>query len=317
MAHTFKTWSETSPTAKDVLAPTFELRGWDELAVIDKVKILKHLGALGWIITTRDIKTIVQSVDRLNNNYKVQTYGKKLFDIGGAHSDIYGDYSKDIQDAAVDDFVRIMKEESTDVTIELLSFYAEALIDENHLKDNPTDEEIDDAHERFDRFSNAVNGIFGQFGINLSLTRQGFVPKQEQIVHELVIEPTFKGLAAPKWKAVQSNFSKAIKEYRKGTETAYSNSITYIVTAVQAFLQVKVRGKVGKGDISELIKEGMKNNILPKDALSRKVLDGLESTLMEYRQKQGVAHPKTENANEESVRLLLNVAAVFIQHCNS
>lgn len=316
MARIFKTWSETSPNAKDNLAPSFELRSWDELTKADKTKILKHLAALEWFITHRDIKIIVGSVDRLNYNYKVQTYGKRLFDIGGAKSDNYGGYTKDTESAAADDFFRIIKEESTDVAFELLSYYAESLIEEYLLKGEPTDEKIDEAYERFDRFSNAINSIFSQFGINLSLTRQGFAPKQEQIVHELVVEPTFKGLAAPKWKAVQTNFSDAIDEYRKGTEAAYSNAITHIVSAVQAFLQVKVKGKIGKGDISELVKEGMKKDILPNDALSRKVFDGLESTLMKVRQKQGDAHPKIEYANEESVRLLLNVAAVFIQHCN-
>jgi hypothetical protein len=317
MAHIFKTWSETSPTAKGKLAPSFELRGWDELTKADKTKILKHLAALEWFVTNRDIKIIIGNVDRLNYNYKVQTYGKKLFDIGGAKSDGYGGYTKDSQSAAADDFFRIIKEESTDVAFELLSYYAEGLIEDYLLKGEPTDDKINEAYERFDRFSNAVNSIFGQFGINISLTRQGFAPKQEQIVHELVVEPTFKGLSAPKWKAVQNNFSDAIDEYRKGTEAAYSNAITHIVSAVQAFLQIKVRGKIGKGDISELIKEGMKKSVLPSDALSRKVLDGLESTLMEYRQKQGDAHPKAEYANEQSVRLLLNVASVFIQHCNT
>ena len=316
MTRIFKTWSESSPTAKDKLMPSFELRKWDELTKEEKTKILKHLAAFGWFMSSGDADIITRSVDRLNIDYKVHTYGQKLFDLGGPESDSYSGFTKASKEAAIEDFLRIVKNQEADVVFELLSFYAEGLINDHLLKGSPPDEKIDEAYERFDRFSNAIDSIFSQFGINLSLTRQGFTPKQEQVVHELVVEPTFKGLSAPKWKAVQSNFSDALDEYRKGTEAAYSNSITHIVSAVQAFLQIKVKGKIGKGDISQLVKEGMKNKSLPNDALSRKILDGLESTLMEYRQKQGDAHPKTEYANEDSVRLLLNVAAVFIQHCN-
>lgn len=317
MSRFFKTWSESSPTAKEKLLPSFELRDWDVLDQQEKLKILKHLHALSWFTSSTDTENIINSVDQLNFNYKVHTYGKHLFDMGGPRYTSYNSFTDETVDAATKDFFRIIQEETTDVVFELLSYFADRLIENYRLHEDSTDEEINKAFQKFDRFSNALNSIFSQFGVNLSLTRRGFVPKQEQIVHELVIEPTFKGLSSPKWKPVQTNFSDAINEYRKGTGAAYSNAITHIVSAVQAFLQLKVRDKIGKGDIAELIKEGMRDKKLPSDALSRKVLTGLESTLMEYRQKQSDAHPKTEYANEESVRLLLNVAAVFIQHCSS
>jgi hypothetical protein len=316
MTYKFKTWSEVSPTAKGSLAPSFELRGWEDLTKEDKVKIIKHLHSLGWFKSTEDALIIVDVVDSLNYNYKVHTYGQELFDMGGPQTNTYFRYTEETKKAAIRDFVRIIKNDSVDVVFELLSYYAKKLIDGGLLRGKPSDESVDKAFKKFDKFSNAINDIFSQFSINLSLTRQGFVPKQEQIVHDLIIEPTFRGLSSPQWKSVQSNFSDAMNEYQKGTKTTYSNAITHIVSALQAYLQIKVIGTVGKGDISDIINEGIEKNSLPNDSLSLKVMKGLSSTLMEYRQKQGDAHPKAEYATEESVRLVLNVAAVFIQHCN-
>lgn len=312
----FKSWSETSPAAKESLAPSFELRDWSSLSDDEKTKILKHLASLGWFVSSGDKDKIVDSVDQLNYTYKVQVYGKALFNMGGPESGNFG-YTSETYKAAADDFFTIIRELDKDVVFELLSFYVERLIEKHYLSDDPTDDDIDNAYKRFDRFSNAINEVFTQFGVNMSLTRQSFVPKQEQVVHELVVEPTLKILAAPKWKNVQSDFKDAITEYRKGTKKAYSTAITHIVSGVQAYLQLKVKGKIGKGEISQLIKDGMKSGVLPSDALSKKILEGIESELMEYRQKQGDAHPKAEYANEESARVILNLALVFIQHAES
>lgn len=269
---------------------------------------------MGWFISSSEKNKIVTSVDRLNYTYKVNIYGKNLFDMGGPSPNNYGGYTSDTYDAASKDFFSIVRKLDMNVVFELLSYYAECLIEDMYLRGEPDDDNIEKAYRDFDRFSNAVNEVIGQFGVNISLTRQGFVPKQEQIVHELVVEPTLKLLSGPKWKNVQVDFTDAINEYRKGTKKSYSTAITHIVSGLQAYLQVKIKGKIGKGEISNLIKEGMKLGVLPSDALSRKILDGIESELMEYRQKQGDAHPKSEYANEESVRVVLNIALVFIQH---
>lgn len=134
-------------------------------------------------------------------------------------------------------------------------------------------------------------------------------------MEEYVHEPLIKGLADKKWQPVQQELVDAISEYHKGNEKSYSNSITHLSSALQAFLQIKINGSIGKGDIDSLIRTGMNNGSIPNDELSKKVINGLKSTLMEYRQKSGDAHPKKEYANEKSVRLVLNVVAVFIQHC--
>ncbi|GAC1600361.1 MAG: hypothetical protein NVS3B29_00710 [Candidatus Saccharimonadales bacterium] len=130
-----------------------------------------------------------------------------------------------------------------------------------------------------------------------------------------MLEPTFRGLVGGQWNPVQTNLADALKEYHKGTPEAYSNAITHLASALQAFLQIKVNGAIGKGDIDDLIRTGVHNGSLPDDEVSKKVINGLRSTVMEYRQKQGDAHPKAEYANERSVRLILNIVAVFIQHC--
>ncbi|MDB5163744.1 MAG: hypothetical protein JWS12_362 [Candidatus Saccharibacteria bacterium] len=265
----------------------------------------------GWM---QDKDIFVNVISQLNDEYKVKVYGIEFFEHGGPHNTNWG-YEECCKTPAAKDFFRIIRTQDENVVLELLSMYANSLIQSYYLKNDPTPENIVDAYETFDHFCNAVNDVFEHFGVNLRLTRQSFIPKQEKIVEEFVIEPTFKALAGKQWEPVQNEIADAINEYHKGNKKAYSNAITHLVTALQAFLQIKVNSVIGKGDIDGLIRTGIANKQLPDDQLSKKVIDGLKSTLMEYRQKQGDAHPKAVYANEKSVRLILNTLAVFIQHC--
>lgn len=311
MKNDFKIWSETSPTVKQALRPTLDLRSWDELEEEDKSKIARFLLQKGWL---QDGQLITKIMFELNENYKVNTYAKFLFSHGGPHQNVYSEYESCCKQAASTDLASIIKTEKSEVVFELLSLYARELINNNSLRSGATAKEIDQAYDRFDRFSRAVNDVLTHFGVNITLNRLSFAPRQEKVIEELVLQPTFIALSGSEWEEVQKEFSDAISEYRKGNKQSYSNAITHIVTAVQAFLQIKILGETGKGDIDDLLKRGIRENKISSDELTKKVLTGLSSTLMEYRQKQGDAHPKKEYANEKSVRLTLNVAAVFIQY---
>lgn len=313
MAIGFKLWSESSPSVKASMKPVLELRSWNSLTDEEKTKVIRHLLGMGWL---KDYEITVNCIRALNDEYKVNTFGKEFFEHGGPHIS-YSTYDECCTKAATRDLFSILKNQDENVVMELLSLYARSLIKQHYLNGEVSEDDLAEAYSVFDRFANAINDIFDHFAINRILTRQSFVPKQEKIVNEYVTEPTFKSIAGKEWQPVQKEFSDAMVEYHKGTSKSYSNSITHLVSALQAFLQIKVNGKLGKGDIAALITKGISDGKLPDDELSKKVIKGINSTIMDYRQKQSDAHPKKEYANEKSVRLVLNVIAVFIQHCNN
>jgi hypothetical protein len=307
MAEEFKLWSEVSAEASCTLKPLIELRGWEELSAKEKTTILKHYMRMGWLKDREDLKKFARIAEALNDKYKVQTYAKEYFSHGGPHFDA-GFMKNCCLEVASIDVLGLIKNGDKDIALETLSMYAKALSEEEKSVEagKLTD---------FDKFINATNNLFDDFSVNLTLTRTGLQPRQERLVQEYVQDPLIRALADKKWEPVQKEFNDAVNEYNKGTKESYSHAITHLVSGVQAFLQLTVKGKIGLGDIDALINKGMKDGLIPNDNLSKKVLLGISSTLMEIRQKNGDAHPKAEYANEKSARMVLNISAVFIQHC--
>ena len=61
--------------------------------------------------------------------------------------------------------------------------------------------------------------------------------------------PTLKSLADPKWAPVCSDLDSAFKSFQLKSKEGFSRSITYAVSALQAFLQVLVHNKIGIREI--------------------------------------------------------------------
>ena len=169
--------------------------------------------------------------------------------------------------------------------------------------------------EDFDKFAKILNEVFNDFGINLYLARQGFIPRQEEKIIKEVYEPVLSYLSHTKWKEVSKLLSDSFDEYRKNTSQGYSNCITNNISAIQAFLQIIVIGKTGKGEISKLIMEAQKKSLIPNDFFTQKIFENIESIFARERKETGIAHPKKEYATEKNARTILNLAMVFFQHC--
>ncbi|MCD6384333.1 hypothetical protein J7M23_01010, partial [Candidatus Sumerlaeota bacterium] len=212
-----------------------------------------------------------------------------------------------------------------DVVMELLSLYCKVLILERKgsvidRKEDDTEEEYQERLQAwrwadFDNFAGDLNEVFTDFGINLYLTRQGFMPRQEKKIIKEIYEPVLNYLSHPKWKEVSKLLSDSFDEYRKNTPQGYSNCVTNTISAIQAFLQIMIMGKTGKGEISKLIVEGQKKNLLPNDFFTRRIFENIESIFARERQETGIAHPKKEYATEKNARTILNLAMIFFQHC--
>jgi len=305
----FKLWSELNPEALKQLKPTFGIRSWNHLNLSEKQTIWKHLQHKYFFTENNerynevyyefdsdffDNGMIMEIIDELNTLYKAKSYGINFLEFR-------------TEDSACLDFLSLFMKEDEYVVIEMLSLTAKQLI----RKDNKN--KI--IWKYFDEFLNDLNELFSHFGLNLCLTRAGFIPKQEDRIMIEVYEPVLQIFSNPKWKEVNQHLSDAFSEYRKNSEPSFSNCVTNTVTAVQAFLQIIVNGKTGSGDISKLVLQAQKLKLIPDDSFSKDIFKNIESILMRERQDTGIAHPKKEYATEKSARLVLNVSMVFFQHC--
>jgi len=327
----FKLWSELNPKAKKELKPDFGFRGWNSLSEDEKYKIWKYLE---FYFFDKDItenysvknyefhgedwerkqkrKRILLSIKGLNYKNKAKSYARNFLENGTFNP-------------ACQDFYEIFMNQKEHVVIELLSLYCQFLISEKtsktiSKKENETEEEYqnrlqDWRLEDFDKFREDLNDVFTDFGIDLYLTRQGFMPRQEKKIVEKIYEPILCYLSHPKWKEVSKLLSDAFDEYRRNTPQGYSNCVTNTISAIQAFLQIIVNGKTGKGKISELIQGAQKKNLIPNDFFTRRIFDNIESIFAWQRQKTGIAHPKKKYATEKNARIILNLAMIFLQHC--
>lgn len=326
----FKLWSELNPKAKKELKPDFGFRNWNSLTEDEKYKIWKYLEIhffnnkikIGqknnnykfYSDGSEEAKKdgILFSIILLNRNYKAKSYAKNYLEDATLNS-------------ACHDFYDIFMKQDEHVVMELLSLYCKFLFLREQKKtiSKSKDETKEDYQNKlqnyrwryFDKFSRDLNEVFTDFGINLCLTRQGFIPRQEEKIIKEIYEPVLSYLSHPKWKEVSKLLSDGFDEYRKNTPQGYSNCITNTISAVQAFLQIVVNGKTGKDNISKLITEGQKRNLIPNDFFTKRIFKNIESIFAYERQETGISHPKKEYATEKNTRTILNLAMIFFQHC--
>jgi hypothetical protein len=334
----FKLWSQTNKEVLKDLRPDFGFRSWDVLSSQDKYKIWKYLeehffnkdikqdynhpdkDASGYYYEfqgeyrEREVKRkrIGQSIVALNHYYKAKTFAEKFLEHPSWNN-------------ACSDFYSIFTKQPGNVVLELLSLYCRVAIverdDEYFSKGQvESDEDYEKRKEKwkwvpFEEFAKDLNEVFAHFGLNIYLTRLGFIPRQEQKILEEVFEPVIISLAHSQWKDVNQLLSDAFKEYRQNTPTGFSNCVTNTVSAVQAFLQIIVNGKIGSGDISKLVPQAQAKGLIPGDPFTESIFKNIESILMRERQETGISHPKKEYANEKNARMVLNLAMVFFQHC--
>lgn len=297
---TFKFWSDSSKAALSTLKPKFSLRQWADLSDNEKDTIVRYFLNKGWFDTGFDNKTFSAILD-LNEKFKVKSYGRETLNHGGPHYfESMGPGYRGQKDCcysfAQTDVIRILMREHSDVVYELLSIYASHL-EERHLT----------------AFKNLFNDISEQFHLNVVMTEEQFVPKQDEKITKEIYEPVLAFLANKQWAAVNSDLRDAFTDYFKSTPEGYSSCVTHAISALQAFLQIQVRGEIGKGKIGNLLTEAVKKGVLQENHLAHNLLKNLFDELMKERQAVGDAHPKDRYADEKVARLVLNLVMCALQ----
>ena len=121
-------------------------------------------------------------------------------------------------------------------------------------------------------------------------------------------------LGDSKWKDVSDLLTEAFTKYRLNTPSGYSSCVTHAVAAVEAFLQIKVKGKSGEGDFAALVSEGQRNGLLESDNFTKEIYKIFISILMRERKETGDAHVKKSYATEKNAKMVLNISMIFLQH---
>ncbi len=291
--------------------PDLGLRDWNELTTGEKEKIWFHLR--GWFGEEEwQAFMMTRAVDKLNEASKYHSYARHYLLAPSL-------------DSGATDFRRIFFEEEQNVVYQLITLYFKTLLETQREPNlirtgSETDEEhernkIDHVYKRFDEAASRVNDVFGQFGLNVEMTRQGLIPRQDQRISDEIYQPVLRVLSGTRWYEVSRELGDAIEAFQNHTPEGYSKCVTLTVSAVEAFLQIVVHGETGKGTLAELIREAQKKGLIPSDNFSGVIFDELKSTFARERKETSDAHVKEDYATEKNARLVLNLAMVFLQHC--
>ncbi|MBL7142000.1 hypothetical protein ISS21_02875 [Patescibacteria group bacterium] len=321
----FKLWSSNNPEAIEKICPDLGMREWNDLNSDEKQKIWAYFFNKGWFNKSSHI---FYTIETLNERYKRKSYGRRLLEHGGPHfyrgSYPYGQkyFESCCLKTTLDDFEDIFLNENQDVVYEILSLYVLLKIDTSSIqnideadKESRKEEIINHAYEESDKFAHDFNDIFEQFSLNVVLTRNGIIFRQDKKITEEIYVPVLSYLSGKKWIPVNRDLTDAFRKFQEKTPQGYSGCITHAISALQGFLQILVHGKIGKGDLSDLLPEAQKKKLIPSDPFSTKTFKDLQSILMQKRQESGDPHPKKEYANEQSAKLVMNLIMIFIQHC--
>lgn len=310
MKKLFKYWSSLNSEALKELHPDLGLRDWNDLLLDEKGKIWSHLEK--FFTDSASLQRKYHAIELMNEKHKYRSYGISFL-------------CEKSSENATTDFKNILIFYNKNVVLELLSCFSVAIlmerIDESILRD---DQETDDAYDirltkwrfrEFDEFADRLNNVFEHFGINIVLTRMGFIPRQEDKIIKKIYKPVLQVLSHSQWQPVNRELKDAFGEFRRKTKKGYSSCITHLVSSIEAFLQICVYGKTGTGTLNSLIKKAYNKKLIPNDEFTNQIFKNIESILMQERSKKGDSHPKEEYATEENALLIMNLTMIFLQHC--
>lgn len=312
----FSLFGENTPNFDDSVQPTLALRNWSDLSSEERKTSLQELINKGWMDCDSEI---LDSISYLNHTYLRLCPGKLLHATPPDRSIHASDFER--RDAAAKDFYRIFINESDPLVLRMISKFAQCLINNYDLqrasKSTDIDERnknIEEAFNRFDRFAYCINHIFEQFAINEILTRNGFVPRQDEMIESNIYTPTLLALSDPKWMSVNQILSSMFEDYREGH---FAEVITKAHSAVHSYLQIAVGepGQNAKGEVGKLFKEAKKRGLISSNRFTEVFLTNIQSYITSERATKSTAKPALSPTSNSDALLMMNMTLVFLQYC--
>lgn len=223
--------------------------------------------------------------------------------------------------AALLDFEHIFMQEKSDALVyHMLSKFLSCYIDGfnyNRAKEAKTEKErkenIASAFRKFDNLANCFNHIFEQFSVNQLVTRNGFVPRQDEKIMEKIYTPTLAALSDPKWKAVSNDLAAMFEDYRAEN---YPEVITKAHMAIQRFLQIIVgeEGKNSKGEVGRLFQDAKDKGLVPVNRFTEPLINVVNSFIVSERATNSTAKPAMKDTTASDALLVMNLVMIFLQH---
>lgn len=318
----FLLYGENDPKVESNIQPQLTLRNWINLSDEEKQIAFQQLKNSGWVESYST--EILQTIEYLNNAFLRQCPGRHLHAVQPQRDHYRGGFGNESErmKAAITDFQHIFLREKSDAMVfRMLSKFAEGHIDHyNYRRATEMKEDVerkklvDEAFNKFDPLVNCLNHIFEQFAINQLVTRNGFVPRQDDKITDEVYVPTLSILADPKWKSVSTDLALMFEDYR---EENYAEAITKAHRAVQRFLQVLVgeEGKSGKGEVGKLLQKAKEDGIIPVNRFTEPLVNVIQGFITSERATNSTAKPATKDATASDALLMINVVMVFLQYC--
>ncbi len=314
----FKIYGEDDPMFSERIQPRLELRSWSKLSKDEKKVIYENLCIKpGYGLSDTSVLNVIE---KLNDQFTRRQPALNVNNLKvNQRQQANNEY---LHNAARKDFRNIIiNEKSEDLVLLMLSLYAKYLINKIYfnLAEHETDFEkrkqfVGSAFLYFDQFAKHLNHLFDQFGVNIVVTRSGFVPRQDKKLVKNVYEPTLEILSDPKWDSVNSIFREVFAEYHA---QRYPEAITQAHNAVHQFLKVVFgeEGSSGKGQFGKLIKKAKSQDIISQMDEIKVWINWTTGLLPSERAIKGSAKPTSQTANSADALLVMNTALVLIQHC--
>lgn len=318
----FLLYGQDNPKIETSIQPSLALRRWSELSDSEKQIAFQEFENSGWIDSYSS--EILQTIKYLNYTFLRQCPGKHFHAITPKHDHYRGGYGNESErmEAAMLDFQHIFLQDKSDAMVfRMLSKFASCYIDgfdHRRATESKSEKErkkmVDDAFEKFDKLANCLNHIFEQFAVNQLVTRNGFVPRQDEKITNEVYIPTLRILADPKWSEVSADLAKMFEDYR---EENYPEAITKAHSAVHRFLQILVgeEGKSGKGEVGKLFQKAKEKDIIPVNRFTEPLVSVIQGFIVSERATNSTAKPALKNTTSSDALLMMNMVMVFLQYC--
>jgi len=316
----FALYGHDDPRVEEGIQPRLALRSWIDLSDQDRKIAYQQLENSGWV--DEYSSKILSTMEYLNHAFLRQCPGRNLHLIKPDRG--YQAESHDFKrkEAAFKDFQRILTSTQPDeLVLRMLSKFASCHIDSYEYKrasevveHTERSKLIESAFEKFDRLANCLNHIFEQFSINQVVTRNGFVPRQDDKIVNDVYEPTLRALSDPKWRPVSRDLARMFNDYR---DESYAEAITKAHSAVQRFLQILAgeEGRSGRGEVGKLFQEAKSAKLIPVNRFTEQVVTLIQGFIVSERATNSTSKPALREATASDALLMMNVVIVFLQFC--
>ena len=311
----FKLFSESYPEIIEHIQRQHPLRQWNEIGAGDKQNMFNEL-----VITQvlrNNSRSVLASITYLNRKFMLARPGKHLYE----HKAYLNPDPNGKNSAAYKDFEKIfVHEKSQSLVFEMLSMFAKHFIDDQYLAwaEQEEDDElraqyIRSAYSNFDRLKWLLDSIFKQFGVNMSLTRNGFVPIVDKKIQDEIYQPVLKLLSDPKWKIVNADLEEMFNYYHA---QEYPEVIAKASNIVHRFLQILVgEDKNGKGGFGKLFERAKRKGITSDHPFSNRIIRAIEGFISEERANKSLAKPSKKQPTSSDALIAMHIVMVFLQHC--